>query len=129
MQPTSVVYFLNINQKMSVIINDIIANHHYVIHQDNGFLPQHLIICCETNDILQSQFLLVYKVTLFLYHFPKLRWLFDHRWFVGEHFDDTLSLLLFFYNSYTIVIENDCCSSFVCKHEIGFVIWLQYFSS
>ena len=54
-------------------MNGIIANHHYMIRQDNGFLPQHLIICCETNDIIQSQFSLVYKVTLFLYHFPKLR--------------------------------------------------------
>ena len=51
-------------------MNGIIANHHYMIRQDNGFLPQHLIICCETNDIIQSQFSFVYKVTLFYIIFP-----------------------------------------------------------
>ena len=51
-------------------MNGIIANHHYMIRQDNGFLPQHLIICCATNDIIQSQFSFVYKVTLFYIIFP-----------------------------------------------------------
>ena len=72
MQPTFVVFYSNINQNKSTVINDIIANHHYVIHQDNGYLPQHIIICCAANDIIPSHFLLVYKVTLFLISFSQI---------------------------------------------------------